>query len=151
MSQPKRRKQKNVDIVDTEALTDEMLLSITTSTLAEYLTLQPGDTTQSEDVLHILTYASVERISLEEACHQLEDVPSPNTVRSQLNESVLKEIETLEENINEALLSQCPKRMIKKAHKVAMDLVLIPYHEMKSDVAKRRAAPPIFIVTLQPM
>jgi len=107
MSQPiKRRKQKDVDIVDTEALTDEMLLSITTSTLAEYLTLTPDDATQYLDVLHILTYASVQQISLEEACHQLEDVPSPNTVRSQLNENVLKEIETVEENLNAALLSQ---------------------------------------------
>jgi putative transposase len=134
MSQPvRRRNQKDVDIVDTEALTDEMLLSITTSTLSEYLTLTPEDATQSEDVLHILTYASVEQISLEEACHQLEDVPSPNTVRSQLNESVLKEIETLEENINAALLSQWPRRMTKKAHKVAMDLVLIPYHGLPEE------------------
>jgi len=72
------------------------------------------------DVLHILTYASVEQISLEEACHQLENVPCPNTVRSQLNESMLKEIETVEDNINEALVSQWPKRMTKKAHKVAI-------------------------------
>jgi len=134
MSQPiKRRNQKDVDIVDTEVLTDEMLLSITTSTLAEYLTLTPEDATQSEDALHILTYASVEQISLEEACHQLEDVPSPNTVRSQLNESVLKEIETLEENINAAIVSQWPKRMTKKAHKVAIDLVLIPYHGLPEE------------------
>lgn len=82
-----------------------MLLSITTSTLAEYLALTPEDAEQSEDVLHILTYASVEQISLEEACHQLEDVPSHNTVRSQLNESVLKEIETLEDKENAAIVS----------------------------------------------
>ena len=89
-------------------------------------------------MLHILTYASVEQISLEEACHQLEDVPCPNTVRSQLNENVLKEIETLEENINAAIVSQWPRRMTKKAHKVAMDLVLIPYHgSLWSPVALR--------------
>jgi len=110
MSQPiRRRNRKDVDIVSTEELTDKMLLPITTETLAEYLTLTSEDVMQSEDVLHILTYASVEQISLEETCHQLEDVPCPNTVRSQLNESVLKEIETLEENINTAIGSQLPK------------------------------------------
>lgn len=66
--------------------------------------------------------------SLEEACHQLENVPCPNTVRSQLNENVLKEIETVEDNINAAIASQFTRRMTKKAQKVAMDLVLIPYH-----------------------
>ena len=71
MRQPIRRKNREeVDIVSTEALTDEMLLSITTSTLTEYLALTPEASEQSEDVLHILTYASVEQISLEEACHQ---------------------------------------------------------------------------------
>jgi len=119
MSQPiRRKKRKEVDIVSPEALTDELLLSITTSTLAEYLILTPDDTSQSEDVLNILTYASVKQISLEEACHQLEDAPSPNTVRNRLNESVLSEIETLEENINAALVSQWPKAMTKKAHYV---------------------------------
>ena len=52
MSQPIRRQHReDVDIVvDTEALTDELLLSIKTSTLAEYLTLQLEDATQSEDM-----------------------------------------------------------------------------------------------------
>jgi len=134
MSQPiGRQKQKEVDIVDKESLTDEMLLSLTTETLAEYLILTPDDATQSEDVLHILTYASVEQISLEEACHQLKDVSCPNTVRSQLNESVLTEIERVEANINSALASQLPRQMTKKAHKVAMDLVLIPYHGLPEE------------------
>jgi putative transposase len=129
----RRTKQKEVDIVSEEALTDEILLSITTSTLADNLVLSTSDTSQSEDVLHILTYASVKQISLEESCHQLEETPSHNTVRSRLNENILTEIETLEGNINSTLVSQLPKQMTKKSHKVAIDLVLIPYHGCPQD------------------
>jgi len=77
----------------------------------------------------------------------------------------LKEIETLEDNINAAMVSQWTKRMTKKAHKVAIDLVLIPYHGlpeeeeacpeqsegMKSDAARLSAAPLIFIAMLRLM
>ena len=58
----KQQRQEDVDTIDTEALTDEILLSLTTETLAEYLTLTPDNTTQSEDVLHLLTYASVQQL-----------------------------------------------------------------------------------------
>ena len=69
--------------------------------------------------------------------------PSPNTVRNYLSDSLLEKVETLEAKLNAAAIAQLPPRIIGHQHKVAIDLVLIPYHgqahKEESDICRSQA------------
>lgn len=86
-------------------------------------------------VWDILIYASVTGTSIENACNTLADVPSGNTVREHLNCTFSRsrlEVLALEEELNDALRSQLPKRFFRlrplQTFEIGIDLTELPYH-----------------------
>lgn len=89
----------------------------------------------AEKAWDILIYASVTGSSIENACNTLADVPSGNTVREHLNRTFSRsrfEVLALEEELNEALRSQLPKRVFRllplQTFEIGIDLTELPYH-----------------------
>ncbi len=60
----------------------------------------------------------------------MKDGPCANTVRNHLKEGLLTrtKLQTLEEEINELLVAHLPPRIIGYRHRIAIDLVFIPYY-----------------------
>jgi len=95
----------------------------------------------AEDIWDVLLAASVERTTVETICDELEG-PSANTVRTALR-GVLPDDErttTLENLLNEMLVSHLPEKLLTKKLPCAADLVYIPYHGQheEDDEAIRR-------------
>lgn len=82
-----------------------------------------------EDILYVLTHASVHRLSLDAACAELEAAPSANRFREVLG-AALPDRPDLQRHLNTILRAQLPKvfRKGKQAYNLAIDLTLIPYH-----------------------
>ncbi|MBO0721512.1 MAG: transposase [Blastocatellia bacterium] len=83
----------------------------------------------------ILCHTSVEQGYIEGSCRVLNDAPSGNTVRAHLIKALGdgdQALEQLEEQLNQALQAQLPKRIRRKlrsrAWEAAGDWVDIPYH-----------------------
>jgi hypothetical protein len=105
------------------------VLDLTVQTLTTQFDLSvKGHNYTAETIFHILTAASVKGKTIEDMCGQLQEGPHPNAVRYQLKKELLKRIGELEDAANEALLAHLPPHLCSKAHKVAIDLVFIPYH-----------------------
>lgn len=94
-----------------------------------------GRDLDDEGVWEILMYASVNRMTIEGACQELEQTPSGNTVREHLSaalDSRRQKVIQLEEQLNAALQGQLPRRMRRRLEarrfEIAMDLHDVPYH-----------------------
>lgn len=86
-------------------------------------------------VWEILLYASVNRITIEGACQELDQAPSGNSVREHLSESLddhREAVKQLEQQINTALEDQVPPRVRRRwsqaRYEMAIDLHDVPYH-----------------------
>lgn len=92
------------------------------------LTLQ-GTRITEEDILYVLTHASVHRLSLEAACAELDTAPSANRFREVLGAALPERLD-LQRQLNTILRAQLPKvfQKGKRAYNLAIDLTLIPYH-----------------------
>lgn len=75
----------------------------------------------------ILLIAASRVVSLFAACRDLADAPSDQTIRNALD-ATLPGIGELERRLNQALATDLPKALGRKARMVAIDLTLIPYH-----------------------
>lgn len=118
------------------------VLDLTVQTLTTHFDLSvKGHNYSAETIFHILTAASVKGGTIEDICGQLQEGPHPNAVRYQLKKELLKRIAKLEDAANEALLVHLPPHLCHRAHKVAIDLVFIPYHgqAQRSDDELRRS------------
>ncbi|MBI1741486.1 hypothetical protein HYR54_00270 [Candidatus Acetothermia bacterium] len=73
----------------------------------------------------ILLYAAAHRTTIEQASRALEAAPHPNTVRTAL---APLEVTSLEDQLNQALISQLPKGLGRRPLEIAMDLKLIAYY-----------------------
>lgn len=94
-----------------------------------------------QDIWDVVLGAAVERMTLETASELLEG-PSANTTRNAIK-GVLpddEQIEELEREFNEMLVSHLPQKLLHKGLVCAMDFVLIPYHGQheEEDEAIRR-------------
>ena len=111
-------------------LRSQQVLNALITIVRRYLPLDLQKTRiTAEDIIAVLGYASAQRISMDAACHELEDAPSANRLREVLAEA-LPDRARLQRALNTILRAQIP-RFIKKgkrAYYVAMDLTLIPYH-----------------------
>jgi len=127
---------KRVSSPDTRpTLTAQMrqaLLHILSRTLS--LDIQ-GRALDDETLWDILLYASVNGITIERACNELDAVPSGNTVRDHVREALDPScfgVYDLEEQLTAALQSQLPasvlRRRKRKGWEVGLDLTDIPYH-----------------------
>lgn len=85
---------------------------------------------ETQDVWDILVAAAVERVTIETVCKVLAEAPSPNTVRTIVRERLGDDaaLARLEEHVNELLVVRLPKKLLKRARPVAIDVTEIPYH-----------------------
>lgn len=108
-----------------------------------------GRELDDERMWEILTYASVNQLTMESACHELHTAPSGNTVRAHLAEALdddRAQVVALEEQLNAALWAQLPRRVRRRLSQtrfeIAIDLHDIPYHGQPTvDPAEVRRGP----------
>jgi hypothetical protein len=77
--------------------------------------------------LNVLLFAAASRISINQACQQLEGAPSGPTVLGELARQ-LDDLDELEPWLNQLLAMLLPKGLGAKGRRVAIDLVRLPYH-----------------------
>jgi hypothetical protein len=103
---------------------DVYTLTITT---LDTLPLKMPGAIHSRDLLRVLVFAAASRLSVHQACQQLERAPSGPTVLGTLA-SQLSDLDALEGQVNELLARLIPKGLGKRGRPVAMDVVALPYH-----------------------
>jgi hypothetical protein len=81
----------------------------------------------SRDLMRVLVFAAASRLSVHQACDELERAPSGPTVLGTLA-SQFSDLEALEGHVNDLLAKLIPKGLGKRGRRVAMDLVALPYH-----------------------
>lgn len=116
---------------DTVELTSEQVLELTVETLMQHLPLVvQSDEYTAQDMWQVLTCASAQASTVEDTTRRLKDAPCANTVRNHLKAGLLArtELQALEAAINAALVVHLPPRIIGYRHRLAIDLVFIPYY-----------------------
>jgi hypothetical protein len=78
-------------------------------------------------LLHVLFYAAAQLCSVFAACSRLRDAPSDQAVRDALV-ALCPDPVPLEQQLNRCFAAQLPKHLRKRRPRVAIDLILIPYH-----------------------
>ena len=86
-----------------------------------------GTKCTASTLLQILLVAASRTVSIFAACRDLADAPTDQTIRNALAAS-LPEIAELQRRLNLSLATDLPKALYRKSRRVAIDLVLIPYH-----------------------
>jgi putative transposase len=82
---------------------------------------------QSRDLWRVLVFAAASRLSVHHACDQLERAPSGPTVLGNLA-SQFSDLDALEGHVKDLLARLIPKGLGKRGHRVAIDVVALPYH-----------------------
>jgi len=96
--------------------------------LAKSLRLKyDGTKCTADTLLQILLIAAARVVSIFAACRDLADAPCDQTIRNAL-EASLPGVTELEQRLNRALATELPKALFRKSRRIAIDLVLIPYH-----------------------
>jgi hypothetical protein len=99
---------------------------LTISTLDTLPLTMPG-AIQSRDLLRVLVFAAASRLSVHQACDQLEGAPSGPTVLGNLANQ-FSDLDALEGHLNNLLARLIPKSLGKRGRRVAIDVVALPYH-----------------------
>jgi putative transposase len=107
-------------------LKSQDVYNFTINTLDTLPLNMPG-TMQSRDLLRVLVFAAASRLSVHQACDQLERAPSGPTVLGNLA-SQCSDLDVLEGHVNDLLAKLLPKGLGKRGRRVAVDLVALPYH-----------------------
>jgi len=98
----------------------------------------------SEDILYVMAYANVHRLSIESACQELQMAPSGNRLREVLAQS-LPDRTGLQNQLNRIFCQQLHPGVwkCKRDFNIAIDLTLIPYHGQPYEDKKEivRSAP----------
>jgi hypothetical protein len=110
----------------TPALTDETTLQSAIDCLSDHVPLEMTGDYRTQDLFEILLRAASRGDSLEHTVRQLEGAPSGNGVRYHLDK--LKDMATVEQQLNRALQSRIPPKIAKHSQRLAIDLHLIPYY-----------------------
>jgi len=106
------------------------LVDTLTAVMQRYVPLDFTNTRITpQEAWQVLSYASVNRQTLASACAALPDAPSGNRLREVLM-PVLPRLAKLQSQLNRVLRQQLPPSLWKKPRglRMAIDLVLIPYH-----------------------
>src|SRR5262245_20524389 len=82
---------------------------------------------ESRDLLRVLVFAAAPRLSVHQACDQLERAPSGATVLGNRS-SQFRDLDALEGQRNDLLARLRPKGLGKRRRRVAIALVALPYH-----------------------
>ena len=107
-------------------LKSQDVYTFTINTLDTLPLKMPGSI-QSRDLLRVLVFAAASRLSVHQACAQLERAPSGPTVLGNLS-SQFSDLDALEGHVNDLLAKLIPKGLGKRGRRVAVDLVALPYH-----------------------
>jgi len=107
-------------------LKSQDVYTFTINTL-DTLPLEMPGAIESRDLLRVLVFAAAARLSVHQACEQLEGAPSGPTVLGTLSRQ-LSDLDALEGHVNDLLARLIPKGLGKRGRRVAMDLVALPYH-----------------------
>ena len=107
-------------------LQSQDVYNFTINTLDTFPLQMPG-AIQSRDLLRVLVFAAASRLSVHQACEQLERAPSGPTVLGNLA-SQCSDLDVLEGHLNDLLARLLPKGVGKRERRVAVDLVALPYH-----------------------
>jgi hypothetical protein len=113
-------------------LTSQDVYTFTINTL-DTLPLEMPGVIESRDLLRVLVFAAASRLSVHQACDQLERAPSGPTVLGTLS-SQFRDLDALEGHLNDLLAKLIPKGLGKRGRQVAMDLVALPYHGTVEEV-----------------
>jgi hypothetical protein len=100
--------------------------NFTINTLATLPLSMPG-VIQSRDLVRVLVFAAASKLSVHQACQQLERAPSGPTVLGTLA-CQLSDLDALEGHVNALLARLIPKGLGKRGRHVAMDLIALPSH-----------------------
>ena len=98
-----------------------------TINLLDTLPLQMPGAIESRDLLRVLVFAAASRLSVHQACDQLERAPSGPTVLGTLA-SQFRDLDALAGHLNALLAKLLPQSMRKRGRRVAIDVVALPYH-----------------------
>ena len=113
-------------------LTSQDVYTFTINTL-DTLPLEMPGVIESRDLLRVLVFAAASRLSVHQACDQLERAPSGPTVLGTLS-SQFRDLDALEGHLNDLLAQLIPKGLGKRGRQVAMDLGALPYHGTVEEV-----------------
>ena len=82
-----------------------------------------------DDVIYVLGYANVHRLSIASACQELQEAPSGNRLREVLV-GALPEQAGMQRALNRMFRQQLHSSLLKgkRRYNIAIDLTLIPYH-----------------------
>jgi putative transposase len=107
-------------------LKSQDVYNFTINTL-DTLPLKMAGVIESRDVWRVLVFAAASRLSVHQACDQLERAPSGPTVLGTLARQC-SDLDALEGQVNDLLAKLLPKGVGKRGRRVAIDLVALPYH-----------------------
>ena len=79
-------------------------------------------------VFNILLIAAARMTSIFAACRDLSRAPCDQAVRDAIAKQLPDSAEELQQRINQALVTNLPRRLLRRKRPVAIDLTLIPYH-----------------------
>ncbi|NUQ84038.1 MAG: hypothetical protein HUU11_04925, partial [Anaerolineales bacterium] len=119
-----------IAIKNNRILRSQQVLNAFIAIVRPYLPLELQNTRiTAEDILAVLGYASVHRISMDAASHELKEAPSANRLREVLAQA-LPDRATLQRALNTILRAQTPRfvKKGKRSYYIAIHLTLIPYH-----------------------
>jgi putative transposase len=126
-------------------LKSEDIRQQTVKTLSEHLSLNvKGYCCNTQMIWDVLLKASAERVSIEAACADLEEVADSNTLRRHLNEALsIADIRLHEAEMNRALAASIPVSMKRDRVEVAIDFHDEPFYgktpEVKALTCRGRA------------
>ena len=105
-------------------LSDEETRQATITHLREHLALEvKGTKASSEMVLEVLVHAAVNGQSIEASCAELVGSADSNTLREYVNEAFREAmLDEVEKQVNEALVSNLPKKLRKKVQDLVIDI-----------------------------
>jgi putative transposase len=114
----------------TRRIRSEQVLSAFVEVVRKNLPLELKNTRiTAEDIIYVLAYANVHRMSIESACQELQDAPSGNRLREVLVQA-LPDRTGMQRMLNSMFRQQLHPSVwtSKRDFNLAIDLTLIPYH-----------------------
>ena len=125
------------DLKNNRILRSQQVLNALIAIVRPYLPLDLRNTRiTAEDIIAVLGYASVHRISMDAACNELKEAPSANRLREVLVQA-LPDREILQRALNTILRAQTP-RFIKKgkrAYYTPNGVIFNFYFWLNSDIS----------------
>jgi len=105
-------------------LKDDVAHQATIEHLREHLAIEvKGSKASTEMVLNVLVHAAVNGQSIEASCAELAGSADSNTLRAYVNQAFQVELlDEVERRVNDALVSELPKKLKKKAQEVVIDI-----------------------------